>query len=104
MSQHDRAVGFFYPLGAAAGRQVAYPVGEFPTYAGMGMFGARGPPTTDLRLLDVDRPYDFLPGQIYNLECSHVIASGVVRHRDNGLRPAVPARYGARAGCGCGRC
>jgi pimeloyl-ACP methyl ester carboxylesterase len=78
MSQHDRAVGFFYPLGAAAGRQVSYPIGEYPTYGGIGSFGARGLPddTDDLHMREVTEPYDFHPDRIYNLESSHVIAHG----------------------------
>jgi pimeloyl-ACP methyl ester carboxylesterase len=77
MSEHDRAVGFFYPLGAVAGRQLSYRAGQFPTYGGLGAFGARGLPTAeDLRLRGVSEQYDFRPGRIYNLESSHVIATG----------------------------
>jgi hypothetical protein len=77
MSEHDRAVGFFYPLGALAGRQLSYPAGQFPKYGGVGAFGARGLSTVDdLRLRAVSEPYDFRPGRIYNLESSHVIAAG----------------------------
>ena len=76
MSQHDRAVGVFYPLGAAAARQVSYPVGGFPTYGAVGAFGLRGLTTTDMPMRDAAGRYGFRPGGVYNLESSRVIAHG----------------------------
>jgi hypothetical protein len=77
-SEHDRAVGFFYPLGAAVARQRDYAPGQLPTYGGLGTFGARGPlpAVEDLSMRDVLEPYEFKPGTIYNLESSTVIAHG----------------------------
>jgi hypothetical protein len=77
-SEHDRAVGFFYPLGAAVVRQRSFAAGELPTYGGLGTFGARGPlpAVHDLPMRDVSEPYDFEPRTIYNLEGSAVIADG----------------------------
>jgi len=78
MSEHDRAVGFFYPLGAAVARQRSYAPGRLPAFGGLGTFGARGPLTAveDLRMRDVSEPYQFEPHTIYNLESSAVIANG----------------------------
>jgi hypothetical protein len=76
MSRHDRAVGVFYPLGAAAARQTAYPVGGFPTYGAVGAFGLRGLTTTDMPMRDAAAGYGFRPGGVYNLESSRFIAHG----------------------------
>lgn len=76
MSEHDRAVGFFYPLGAAVARQRSFALGRLPVYGGLGTFGVRGLPTEDLRLRDVSESYRFEPQMIYNLESSRVIANG----------------------------
>jgi hypothetical protein len=78
MSEHDRAVGFFYPLGAAVARQRDFAPGGFPVYGGLGAFGARGPGAAveDLPMRDVSEPYEFQTGKIYNLESSAVIANG----------------------------
>lgn len=78
ISEHDRAVGFFYPLGAAAGRQLSYAPGEPPKYGGLGAFGARGPlpAVEDIRMRGAAEPYDFRRGTIYNVESSRVIAKG----------------------------
>jgi hypothetical protein len=77
MSEHDRAVGTFYPLGAAIGHQVEYGK-AFPKYGGLGSFGARGPlpAVEDRKLHAVEQPYEFRSGTVYNLESSHVIAAG----------------------------
>jgi hypothetical protein len=77
-SEHDRAVGFFYPLGAAAARQRSYAPGQLPVFGGLGTFGAQGPlpAIEDLRMRDVSEPYQFKSRTIYNLESSAVIANG----------------------------
>jgi hypothetical protein len=78
MSEHDRAVGFFYPLGAGVAKQVSYDDVSFPKYGGVGSFGVRGPMvTTDNQTMHaVEEPYDFHRGVVYNLEASGVISVG----------------------------
>lgn len=78
MSEHDRAVGTFYPLGAAIAHQVEFGGQAFPKYGGLGSFGARGPLSAaeDRAMHAVDQPYDFRPGTVYNLASSNVIAAG----------------------------
>jgi hypothetical protein len=75
-SEHDTAVGTYYPLGAGIGRQVAYGLEELPKYGGVGVFGIRG---SGLRIEDkdmvtVDETYDFKPGNVYNLDASEYIS------------------------------
>jgi hypothetical protein len=43
LSEHDTAVGKYYPLAAGLGRQVSYAPVELPKYGGLGTFGVRGP-------------------------------------------------------------
>lgn len=78
MSEHDRAVGSFYPLGAGLARQVEYLPGALPTYGGIGAFGARGalPKVEDLTVRGADEPYGLRGGVVYNVDCSAVIATG----------------------------
>jgi hypothetical protein len=77
-SEHDRAVGSFYPLGAGVAGQVDFGPGQLPRYGGIGTFGARGPlPTTEDRDAHaVEEPYDLRPGVIYNIDCSLPIRNG----------------------------
>lgn len=77
-SEHDRAVGFFYPLGAAVARQRRYAPGQLPVFGGLGTYGAQGPlpAVEDLHMRDASEPYQFKPQTIYNLEASAVIADG----------------------------
>ena len=79
-SQHDTAVGRYYPLAAGVARQVAYaredqPV--LPKYGGVGTYGINGlgcdPQAVEILAPNAD--YRFLPGKIYNIECSRVIAT-----------------------------
>lgn len=85
-SIHDMAVGRYYPRAASSRERAGFgpgaqdqlsfrPVDEFPMYAALGAFGARGPGVdiVDLDLLATDEPYLFEPQKIYNLECSKVI-------------------------------
>ncbi len=77
-SEHDTAVGRFYPLGAGIRRQVVFALGELPKYGGLGTFGVRGPgpDIEDLRMKPVAEPYAFEPGKVYNLESSRFINQG----------------------------
>src|SRR5207248_1125300 len=78
-SRHDRAVGWWYPLGARVARQVVFALGgsfdvqtAWPTYGAVGAFGLRGPglELSDGALLPADGGYDFRCGRIYNLDSS----------------------------------
>jgi len=78
-SAFDTANGKWYPLGAGVARQVAFAApGELPKYGAIGTHGVHGPgvSVTDLSLLAADRDYAFVPGGVYNLECSEVIRTG----------------------------
>ncbi|HUB42813.1 MAG TPA: hypothetical protein VMA72_28500 [Streptosporangiaceae bacterium] len=77
-SEHDWAVGKWYPLGAGLARQAVLFTAELPKYGGLGAYGIRGrslPPDYDPDgpLLGENDDYDFSAGQIYNLEASAVI-------------------------------
>jgi hypothetical protein len=76
LSEHDRAVGKFYPLGAGVAGQIAYAPAEFPKYGGVGTFGARGAgiDIEDVNMLDRQATYDFRPGKFYNLDASAYIS------------------------------
>ncbi|MGP0066720.1 MAG: hypothetical protein ACLQGP_24410 [Isosphaeraceae bacterium] len=74
-SEHDVAVGRWYPLAAGVKQQVNYH-DALPKYGAVGSFGLCG---LDERahfdsLKAISDPYDFQPGQVYNLDSSHVIA------------------------------
>jgi hypothetical protein len=77
-SRFDTAVGKLYPVAAGVARQVDFAPGEFPTYGGVGAFGARGLQTgvEDRQMLPADGNYGFKRGTIYNLESSKFIAKG----------------------------
>jgi hypothetical protein len=77
-SRFDTAVGRLYPIAAGIARQVDFAPGEFPTYGGLGTFGARGlkAGVEDRSMLAAEGKYDFKPGTIYNLESSKFIAKG----------------------------
>jgi hypothetical protein len=77
-SEHDTAVGRFYPIGAGIRRQVVFGPGELPKYGGLGTFGARGPglDIVDGKMLRTDASYAFEAGKIYNLESSQFIKDG----------------------------
>ncbi len=74
-SEHDAAVGRWYPLAAGAGHQVDF--GEsLPKYGAVGTFGLCGVDTVAhfTTMLSTSDAYNFLSGQIYNLESSAVIS------------------------------
>ena len=77
-SRFDTAVGRLYPIAAGIARQVDFAPGEFPTYGGVGAFGARGLATgvEDGPMLAANGKYTFKPGTIFNLESSQFIAKG----------------------------
>jgi hypothetical protein len=75
-SEHDAAVGRWYPLAAGVRRQVDYS-GQLPKYGAVGTFGLCG--LDKLARFESLRSafdsYDFQPGHVYNLESSAVIAA-----------------------------
>lgn len=77
-SEHDRAVGFFYPLGARARNQQTLDL-EYPAYGGLGTFGMRGTDgalTTDRPIQSAAFAYNFAAGRVYNIEASRIISNG----------------------------
>jgi hypothetical protein len=76
-SEHDTAVGKYYPLAAGFRREVAYGPGQFPKYGGLGTFGVRGPgiDLEDRDMLDCEGVYGFEPGKVYNLDASAYISN-----------------------------
>lgn len=78
-SEHDNAVGCFYPLGAGIKRQVDFAV-ELPKYAAIGAYGIQGldDMTDPVTMGNVDHDYQFKPGRIYNIESSNVISKKVI--------------------------
>jgi len=77
LSEHDSAVGFFYPMAAGLKWQVDFAV-ELPKYGAIGAFGLQGLDdiAEGLTMGQKDHQYDFKAGRIYNLE-----SSGVIRER-----------------------
>lgn len=76
-SEHDTAVGKWYPLASGVAGHVVFGPGELPKYGGLGTFGVRGPgpKVVDLEMLPADGAYDFRPGSVYNLESSRYIST-----------------------------
>lgn len=76
-SEFDRAVGFFYKLGAGIAGQVSFAT-KFPEIGALGAFGIQGLDqiTDGLTMKKVNEAYNFKPGRIYNLESSDVIKRG----------------------------
>lgn len=80
-SEHDTAVGIWYPLAAGVARQIDYAPGELPKYGGIGYWGIKG---DDLNVVEMDMlpfedTYEFEPSKIYNLNSKKFIVDG---HRD----------------------
>jgi pimeloyl-ACP methyl ester carboxylesterase len=75
-SEHDAAVGRWYPLAAGVRRQVDYS-GQLPRYGAVGTFGLCGLDKLARfeSLRSASDGYDFQPGHVYNLESSAVIAA-----------------------------
>jgi hypothetical protein len=77
-SSHDRAVGFFYPLGASLDDELLL-ADVLPAFGGIGAFGICGlaaPSPVDLPVLGADGQYDMQRGLVYNIEASSVICAG----------------------------
>lgn len=76
-SEHDRAVGTFYKIGAGVAGQVSFGA-EMPRIGALGAFGIQGVDnlTEGLVMKSVNENYGFKPGRIYNLESSNVIKNG----------------------------
>ena len=73
----DTAVGHYYPRGAKLKRQLLLVDDKYPKYGGIGTFGIQGIAVArDLLMQSAQHVYSFGPGQIYNLEASHVIRNG----------------------------
>src|SRR5262249_54193310 len=74
LSEHDSAVGFFYPLAAGLKGQVEFAL-EMPKYGAIGSFGIQGLDdiAEGLTMQKKDHQYNFKAGRIYNLESSGVI-------------------------------
>jgi len=86
LSEHDSAVGFFYPLAAGLKFQADFAL-ELPKYGAIGSFGIQGLDdiTEGLTMGRKDHQYNFKAGRIYNLESSGVIkekALAVGAHSD----------------------
>jgi pimeloyl-ACP methyl ester carboxylesterase len=77
LSEHDSAVGFFYPLAAGLKWQMDF-AAELPKYGAIGAFGLQGLDdiAEGLTIGNKDHQYNFRAGRIYNLE-----SSGVIRER-----------------------
>ncbi|MDX2039913.1 MAG: hypothetical protein SF097_01635 [Acidobacteriota bacterium] len=76
-SEHDRAVGTFYKIGAGVAGQVSFG-SEMPKIGALGAFGIQGVDNIaeGLVMKPVGEQYSFKPGRIYNLESSNVIKNG----------------------------
>ncbi len=78
LSAKDTAVGRFYPIGAGARGDVQFAPGTLPKFGAVGSFGARGPGLNinDIELQSATYPYQFKPGQLYNIESTKFICEG----------------------------
>jgi hypothetical protein len=76
-SEHDRAVGTWYPLAAGSRRQIVFAL-DLPKYGGVGTFGIQGleASTVNRKMGSAQEDYQFQPGRIYNLESSDYIRTG----------------------------
>lgn len=76
-SEHDRAVGTFYKIGAGVAGQVSFG-SELPKIGALGAFGIQGmgEVAEGLLMKGVNEAYGFKPGKVYNLESSQIIKNG----------------------------
>jgi hypothetical protein len=82
-SRLDRAVGWWYPLGARAAGQVVFAPGgsipeNLPTYGAVGCYGLQGQGISLINgpVVPADGPYDLRHGYVYNLDGSRFIFRG----------------------------
>lgn len=77
-SRFDRALGFFYPLGAAARWQIDFAPAALPRFGAVGTHGAHGlgQSAVELAILAADEAYTLQRGRIYNVESSAAIRRG----------------------------
>jgi hypothetical protein len=77
-SEHDLAVGHWYPLAARPAEHVVYAMESYPAYGALGAFGAHGPGVEpeDRTMLASSEPYSFRRGKLYNLDGSQYICHG----------------------------
>lgn len=78
-SEHDHAVGRFYPVGARVRAQRL--LGEsFPEYGGIGAYGIQGlagdVPIVDIRMQSGDTQFEVSGRGVYNFDASEVICNG----------------------------
>lgn len=75
ISEHDYAVGRYYPLAAGIKRQVSFVPGTLPKYGAIGAFGVRGDgiPIKDIEMLPESEKYEFEKGSFYNIDASKYI-------------------------------
>jgi general stress protein YciG len=71
-SEHDTAVGTFYPLAARLSGKVDF--APLPEYGAIGAFGIQGRAAVSGVLLPQTGNYSFKPGTIHNLESSNFIS------------------------------
>lgn len=78
ISAKDTAVGRYYPIAAGARGDVQFAPGTLPKFGAVGSFGARGPglAINDIELQSATYPYEFQPGQLYNIESTKYICEG----------------------------
>jgi hypothetical protein len=84
MSRFDRALSFFYPLGAAARWQIDFAPRSLPRFGAVGIHGAHGlgSPAQDIAILRANTDYALTKGRIHNVEASAAI------HRGGGMSGA----------------
>lgn len=73
-SEHDTAIGKWYPLAAGAAGQYDYEP-ELPRYGAIGYWGIMGEDLdiVEMDMLPLDNAYQFAPSTIYNLNSSNFI-------------------------------
>ena len=76
-STRDTAVGSLLSNGRETQKQLLLVDTKYPKYGGIGSFGIQGIAIAhDLPMQSVQHAYAFKPGDIYNLEASHVVKNG----------------------------
>jgi len=75
LSEHDYAVGRYYPIAAGIRRQVSFVQDELPKYGAIGAFGVRGSgiQVDDLNMLPDEGTYSFRKSVFHNIQSSAYI-------------------------------